>query len=338
MKTHNRYIFLDLIRIIAMALVVMAHSFVDSNQQPHNILAHTVIYFTDLAVPLFFMISGAVILNSKKTFDLKYLFKIRLPRILIPFIMWEIISAVGLKYLSNQSWHHALGTLIYIYHTPVLTAFWFIYPLVLFYLLSPFIKAALDHLPHVIIGYLLGLWYLLDVVFKNLSLYLSAPWKTIFTVFPQGQFNWFTGYFGYFILGYLCLKLNNQKSSAVFTIGGFTGAVILVNLLSPWLQNNYVDIINLVINLILPFFVVAVFLTLKAQENHLNKQPVKVRLIEHFAALSYGVYLCHGMVILSLNKFWPQLQDFGLFVLAFVITVAVVQIINLLPPLRKILS
>ncbi|MCO6542556.1 MAG: acyltransferase [Lactobacillus sp.] len=338
MKEQKRYVFLDFIRIVSMLLVVLAHCFVDSNLQPHNIMAHTVVYFTDLAVPLFFMISGALILNSSKTYDLKYLFWNRLRRIVVPFILWQIIaSVVSQLYNRDFTWRHLLHTIIYMYHVPVSPAFWFIYTLVAFYLVSPFLKAALDHLNTQTILYLLCLWYIFDILFNHLILSAADPIKTIFSVYPQGQMNWFYGYFGYLVLGYLCLQRKIKLKYTGIWTSCLAALIIIFNVISPYLDNHYLKTSDILINAIIPFVTLGIFLICQEKEQLISHNQTGVRVIEFIASLSYGFYLNHGIGIATINQIWPHVRDFKLFILAASLTFVIVLIIKLIPGIKKIL-
>jgi len=94
---HKRIVYIDVIRVVAMFLVILAHACsaryaVRDGSSSWN-MVNLLVVVTEVAVPLFFMISGATILNSKRTTDIKYLYKHRLVRLVIPFMIWSVISS-----------------------------------------------------------------------------------------------------------------------------------------------------------------------------------------------------------------------------------------------------
>ena len=58
--------------------------------------------FFFIAVPIFFMISGALILQSASTRDPNYLLRKRLPRLLVPLTLWSA-ATLALPFLAELS-------------------------------------------------------------------------------------------------------------------------------------------------------------------------------------------------------------------------------------------
>ena len=94
MKTKNNIFYLDLIRAIAIFLVISVHFFWNTNFYKIN-LSGTPIYISHIirvismsCVPLFLLLTGY--LNNKKEISKKYYFNLK--KILIPYILISIIS------------------------------------------------------------------------------------------------------------------------------------------------------------------------------------------------------------------------------------------------------
>jgi peptidoglycan/LPS O-acetylase OafA/YrhL len=92
----ERIQYLDVLRVLSMLSVVFIHS-ADSSLKanPGSTVWHFANVLTSLAsasVPLFFMISGALLLNSPRTDSVCFTLRARLPRVLIPFLLWSLIS------------------------------------------------------------------------------------------------------------------------------------------------------------------------------------------------------------------------------------------------------
>ena len=93
----KRIFYLDFIRALAIILVILAHVtrafFQNANPGGFNI--HFVAPFIDfgvLGVPLFLMISGALLLN--RDYELGDFLKRRYSRVLIPFLFWAMIFPI----------------------------------------------------------------------------------------------------------------------------------------------------------------------------------------------------------------------------------------------------
>ena len=77
----------DLLRVLSMAGVVYLHTAAGALRQPIGPLWHFSNLVTSLAtaaVPLFFMLSGALLLNQPQTASLRTLFRRRLPKVVVP--------------------------------------------------------------------------------------------------------------------------------------------------------------------------------------------------------------------------------------------------------------
>ena len=144
-KSHVHYF--DYLRLMAAIGVVYMHTAasplrggIDPGWHGMNIL--TSLAFT--AVPLFFMMSGYLLLTSEKTADISYLLKKRLPHLLVPLAGWTVVAVLWRAVLdSNFSLHSVLGGLLSALHTPAWVHFWYMYTLIALYVISPILYGGL---------------------------------------------------------------------------------------------------------------------------------------------------------------------------------------------------
>ena len=127
----------DLLRVASMVGVVYLHTAAGALRQLGTPLWHFSNLLSSLAtaaVPLFFMLSGALLLSHPRTAELGTLFRRRLPKVLIPLLAWSgvVIALAGV--LSGPQ--AALDKLIPLLNTPVMVPYWFLYALVPIYLLE----------------------------------------------------------------------------------------------------------------------------------------------------------------------------------------------------------
>ncbi len=101
----DRVFFFDLARCVAAVAVIAIHVLAPYRNQLGDIpfdywlTAVTVNSVSRWAVPVFILISGALMLSDSRPFELKYYLKRRLGKVFIPFVIWSLFYA----YLSGWS-------------------------------------------------------------------------------------------------------------------------------------------------------------------------------------------------------------------------------------------
>ncbi|WP_125567046.1 acyltransferase [Companilactobacillus insicii] len=334
---RKRIIYIDIIRVVAMLAVVFAHTCANiliagpsssRTWAPANML----VTVTEIAVPLFYMISGATILNSSKTTDIKYLFKHRLVRVGVPFIIWAIISAVYFQTI-NEGFN--LGAIVnkvaLLYHQPVVTAFWFLYPLLGFYLVSPAIKAFIDKASDSVINYILILWYITNIFLPGLVSSLPPESGIYFTAYGS-VFTFLSRMAGYFILGYKLSNVDKEKINLKLHLNTFIIGMLLA------IANMYViskyslqqkPLASLLTAALLPFLASSAFLILKKFE---DKYPMRIQSsVETIAPLTYGIYLTHGIVIDLVQHVINPLNYLAVFPVAILVCIVFVWALSNIP-------
>lgn len=335
----KRIVYIDVIRVLAMFLVVLAHAC--ASRLGRNVgsvdwnVAHSLVIITEVAVPLFFMISGSTILNSPKTRSIRYLFKHRLPKILVPFIIWSIITAYFARQIDGTyTYHDFIQSVLSMYHQPVIIAYWFIYPLIALYLLSPLLKAMVDSLSSTGLNYLLILWFIFMMIIPAIIHVLPADIRVYFKAYSMSKIV-FSSYLGYFLLGY---KLSQEKHRKTNWLVGILLILILftVNIEIGLIDNRSLwKILNIFSIGSVPFIAGLIFVVLRSFENKYHHWFSK--LIEILAPLTYGVYLIHGLVINLVEQWFGTKVYFTNFLLASLISLVVIFILSKIPLIRKML-
>ncbi|MCK0180161.1 acyltransferase family protein [Flavobacteriaceae bacterium S0862] len=151
------------------------------------------------SVPMFFMISGALLLN--KDYTLKEFFKKRFIKILPPFIFWSLVYSIYKRFVIGNEQSGVLDSVDKItrdifygseYHL------WFVFVLLGIYLLTPIIRKWVKQASSKEVAFFLSIW-LFTIVYRipGLSIY-----------FPKVELMYFSGYLGYFVLGYYLLNVD----------------------------------------------------------------------------------------------------------------------------------
>lgn len=224
MKTQ-RIVFLDLIRMAAILLVITQHAW--SGLRLDEPAAGDVRYIYQelvvMGVPLFFMLSGALMLGGKPLPIAQFLSR-RLKRLLVPYLLWGtlvyIISAVMHKYTDVHSAKEALLHYVpYLLSGKINPSYWYIFVLIGLYLLTPFMQRALS-----------------TPRGKRLTqhgLILWFAWLALRVYYPQfGSIHYYNAsafmYMGFFLCGYYCVRyLTDERTNRRFGLVGFVLAYIL---------------------------------------------------------------------------------------------------------------
>lgn len=193
----------DLLRVASMAAVVYLHTAAASLQTVENgalwQFSNLLACLCTAAVPLFFMLSGALLLRSPRTGDWADLLRRRLPRVLVPGLVWSGLVILGTWRLEGGD--AAFQKLVRLPNTTVLTPYWFLYALVPMYLLSPLLKTLTDGMGESQWRYLLGLWGVLTLGLQTVAYLTPEPWKLFFLENGTLSVSAVGGYLGYFLLG-----------------------------------------------------------------------------------------------------------------------------------------
>ena len=129
----KRIIYLDILKILSTILVIFNHShtYLNGNSKLFKIIYIFSFNICKIAVPIFIMCTGALILNKKTTYDI--VLKKRIPRIAIATLICTIIGAIYYKkdllFVVSILWSGQTQTLYFL---------WYIYILIYIYLLTPF--------------------------------------------------------------------------------------------------------------------------------------------------------------------------------------------------------
>lgn len=326
--------YLDLVKIVAASFVILSHSCEKilqmANGSIHWTVGNFVTEFTSIDVPLFFMVSGALILNSRKTADLKYVMKHRMIRLILPFLVWSILSVIFIQLLSNYfNGRDVLKSVIYLYNQPVLVSYWFMYALISFYLLSPILKPIVDHINDETMYYLIGLWFVTNIVFNSLAVALPAQIGRIFAAYSFGDLTFLVGNIGYFFVGYVLFK-KDIKIKHLYTTFGFAMALMLLsNYVSNLHQLGSWQYLAFLAPILKPIVAALAFLVFKSLDDFLQTKNTKwLRVIE---PITFGTYLTHGIIMKFLSNYIDPIHFFITFILTTLIAFVLVYLIRKIP-------
>jgi surface polysaccharide O-acyltransferase-like enzyme len=234
------------------------------------------------AVPVFFMISGALLLGLE--FELKDFLKNRLGKIVPPFLFWSLFYSLTNRYFFNTEMFNISKVVKDVFYGSEYHL-WFVYTLIGIYLISPIFQKWIYFSKQNDVKYFLIIWLI--------TLILSIPGVAVY--FPKINFTYFSGFLGYFILGFYLrkyVKSPNWISYLLILIGvviTFFGTYYFSTKNNKFYEcfYEYLSINTLLVS-------VGVFLLFIKIETINDKiKPILSKLNE----CSFGIFLIHPFII-----------------------------------------
>ena len=330
----EREIWIDWLRIIACLFVMMTHCcevfyFGDGGtlilSQTDALWVSLLNTFTRACVPLF------IVASSYLQFPLHYstgeFFRRRLVRVLIPFVLWSLVYAVvwgnPLKDFKDLmlNFNYAAGHL------------WFVYMLLGIYLIMPLLSPWAEKVGKKELQFFLGIW-LFTTIIPYIRYWAGGPAEVICGPFgipnlakyplwgeaswnDYGTFYYMSGFIGYLLLGLYFRKFVKELSWArtlaialpLFAIGfaiganGFYQRVLNdaggvfpvsgpVGYTAIWETTWFNDTLGLALMTIAWILIIRKFNC---------SGPIYQKVFLPVSKASYGMYLCHMLVLSSVS-------------------------------------
>jgi surface polysaccharide O-acyltransferase-like enzyme len=288
---------LDLMRICAMLLVIVIHvsnyysrSFTDIDSFSYFFAT----IFNGLArvsVPIFFMISGALLIPKVDNFDQ---YKKRVFKLLVTLVVWSFIYYLWNKYVMNYN-IYLLSSIFTTIFEPSKAHLWFLYALIGIYLVLPFIRKMLINLDFKEEMLFVKLWVSLVGGFYLLRLILQIFKINTTITYPvpiiQGTY-----YLGYFILGYIIYRYIDKIKISNKLLGLAAGLSLIITIIGTFIvsliMGSYYEGLFAYRSL---FYIIAsssIFVyVLKNKEDIITKRVTLV--IDLISPYSFGIYLIH---------------------------------------------
>jgi surface polysaccharide O-acyltransferase-like enzyme len=355
--TRTRILWIDIIRIIAIAMVIEMHAG-DSivygwGKAPIRNGANiswwlTGVTFKSIAsvcVPLLFMLSGYLLLSSQD--QIFTFFKKRLTKIVIPLIVWAILYMWwdGV-FLESTSTLKAIKLAIRnILEGNVHYHLWFLYVLLGLYLVTPIMRRFAQSASDGELLFFIGLW-----IFSTTVFYLLQQLREInISLFAQP---YVSGYLGYYLAGYY-LGRKEYTSKQVWLAAIFFLLIVAGRTL--WAYYLTYDGGKFDTNLFefLTWHVIAAslasFIALKGAAQNLEKylSPAAERIIVLVSGTTFGIYLVHDQILgllengelgfhLTTNAFHPLFATPLTILVAFLLSFVVTYLLQKIPVLKPI--
>lgn len=318
-ESKKRVVWLDLLRVVATCFVPMAHLCSNVINQTAGVLSadYLALNFVNSmcrwVVPVFVMISGVFFLDKEKECDPKKLFKKNIVRMASAFLFWSFLYALQQNLLPAIGSHKEIPPFserAFIndfisgeYHM------WYLYMIALLYLVTPLIKVFTDNATKK----QLEAFMVLSFIFANLiPMLLCIPFVKQFefdTVYDDLNLSFISGYAGLYIAGQYMVRYPFRKKVRTFIYAmGFFGYALTAGL-NLWVSVRNDDPAKTFLNVEHASTVMiayAIFTFFQHVVSKVEFKESRVKLIKWLSARSFGVFLCHVLVMRAFQYFGIQ--------------------------------
>lgn len=343
MSSNARNYGYDILRVLACIMVVILHSPMPGQEASnHGLFLSGLSFFTAPCVPLFFMLSGALLLGTPQQADV-FLRK-RFSKFIAPLLIWTLLYLINKVIVGKiNSIDSFIISILSIPFSSQEGVLWFMYTLGGLYLLTPVISPWLNTASKRTIEFYLFIWFI-TLLFPYFERLLHL--HTLIT--PRADvFYYFSGFVGYYVLGWYLKRYQNVVVSFIgkhrFWILLVLGCIIAVSAKGIdkiyhlnldeqdafWFQSIAVAV----------FCVFWWYLSQSiAKKSFMELEGVR-KTILFISNYSFGIYLMHILImrpwlwethlIQGINNY--ILQTFAVIIVDFLICISLCWLISLTP-------
>ena len=318
---ENRIAYVDALRGIATLAVVILHvsaGYWGTEAVPSAPWLTATFYdgMTRWCVPVFVMISGTLLLSTKK--ETKIGFRIR--KILIPLFIWSAVYAV-VDCFRGSDWISSFESFLTgHYHL------WYLYMLIGLYLILPLLKKITENEKYEIYFLVLSLVFnfILPQTMGLLGFLAPGAWNLLEVVTGKMSLQFVLGYSGYFVLGHwMHHRFFSKKHNLCIYLAGSLGFILTVVLtFAASVSTSYPE------KLFFSYFSCNVLLASMAVFLAFRKIRYSSRFAEwmrKFSNYSFGVFLVHPLILETLSGLIPE----GHLILTIPVTSLIVYLLSL---------
>ena len=349
-KKKNRIYYFEILRAIACLSVIMVHASAQYaikdigsiNFWTGNIIDGLVRF----GVPVFVMISGALMLDKDYEFSKKKLNK-HIVKIIIFFISWSVIYCVYFKVMEPIIRHEEINRMDVIisvirgkYHL------WFCYLIVGLYLIVPLLRLWVKEENVKYVDYFIKLSIIFTFLIPQI-IEIGKYYNNFFDYLNEVMENslklrYVGGYTTYFILGWY-LHNHEIKNKKLINILGILGIVISIfgtYIVSKSTGESVTMYRNLSLNVFYPS--ISIFLLIKSKFK--NKDNKENKIIKTISKNSLGIWAMHVFVITKMDRLLSKagceiaiINITVLFVTSFIISYIGSIILSKIPVIKRII-
>lgn len=332
--------YISLLNVLACIGVVILHTFETGYTSDANFLFEVLIRaIAYCAVPVFFMITGATLIDYRERYDTKTFFKKRLLKVIIPLIIWSIIYFIinffkGKFSINDLSFKFVFEYFFLVKTNPI---FWFFVVIIGIYLAIPVISLIPQETRRKAFLYIIIITFVFNQFLPDLLYHLNLNYNYDLK-FPLTYSGWISFIFiGYYIDKYEIVKKHRMIIYVLGIIGFLT--MVVPTIFISYHKNESCSWFDEYYDAPCVLYSASVFLFFKSKINN-NQIVTKIMPFFNFVApTTLGIYVLH----IAIRDFLRYFYTYSYFGMNLVLTLSilticfiVVKIVQKIPGLRHI--
>ncbi|MCW8890351.1 MAG: acyltransferase family protein [Sedimenticola sp.] len=301
-KSKDIY-WVDIIRVIATFSVVWLHSAAPllykynelsiTNWWVGNIYDSTV----RMCVPLFFMLSGYLLLSKSDSLD--SFFRRRISKVVFPLIVWSVLYILWTHYYEGSA-----SVSFYSFYslalTPAYYHLWFLYAIVGLYLFLPILRVLIQNSNKELQYYFVVLWFVAVSFIPFL--------EKLTEINSRIDLQMISGYVGYLVIGHLLGSIIITRKALLISAATFVVSIIITSvgtyILTLRNEGVFVDYLYSYLSPNIILMSMAFFILVKyySETLHFIQNDFFRKIISLLSSASLGIYLIHTMILYVLRK------------------------------------
>lgn len=332
--------YISILNVLACIGVVILHTFETGYTSDANFVFEVLIRaIAYCAVPVFFMITGATLIDYRERYDTKTFFKKRLLKVIISLIIWSIIYFIinffkGKFSINDLSFKFVFEYFFLVKTNPI---FWFFVVIIGIYLAIPVISLIPQESRRKAFLYIIIITFVFNQFLPDLLYHLNLNYNYDLK-FPLTYSGWISFIFiGYYIDKYEIVK----KHRVIIYVLGIIGFLTMVvpTIFISYHKNESCSWFDEYYDAPCVLYSASVFLFFKSKINN-NQIVTKIMPFFNFVApTTLGIYVLH----IAIRDFLRYFYTYSYFGMNLVLTLSilticfiVVKIVQKIPGLRRI--
>lgn len=332
--------YISILNVLACIGVVILHTFETGYTSDANFVFEVLIRaIAYCAVPVFFMITGATLIDYRERYDTKTFFKKRLLKVIIPLIIWSIIYFIinffkGKFSINDLSFKFVFEYFFLVKTNPI---FWFFVVIIGIYLAIPVISLIPQKTRRKAFLYIIIITFVFNQFLPDLLYHLNLNYNYDLK-FPLT----YSGLISFIFIGYYIDKYEIvKKHRVIIYVLGIIGFLTMVvpTIFISYHKNESCSWFDEYYDAPCVLYSASVFLFFKSKINN-NQIVTKIMPFFNFVApTTLGIYVLH----IAIRDFLRYFYTYSYFGMNLVLTLSilticfiVVKIVQKIPGLRHI--
>ena len=339
---RGKLYYVELLRVIAIFFVVFNHTrnlgysiYTESDGGFSYWASLSVSILCKIAVPIFFLISGGVLLGKQET--LKELFSKRILRYVLVILIFTFLQYLRIVRVHPEEGFHLSTWLLYCYAGNIIESYWFLKSYLSMLLILPFLRLLVSVMSKREYLFLIGIRAVITLIsliytYTGYTSNISFPFHVDIIFYPL------TGYFLMNVLTQDNCKYLNAKSFVVLLLAFLSLAVFQANAFFKS-RGTYVEDFHTVYVWILAVLVLLLVKSIKI------KTVVVQKIICTMGSCAFGVYLIEDVARNQVQRIVPVIVPFiGKFwagmvftLLSVLVSMSVIYLVRKIPLVKKLI-